>query len=141
MKGFLSRLNDNDWGYNFFDDTFGDFFKPVVFAGNNGYMRTDVKQADGGVELSVDLPGFDKKDINLTLDGGYLKVSAKSEEKEEGKSDYVFRERVRSCSRSFYVGDAVKEEDVKAKYDKGILTIFVPKKDKQIEEKKNIFIE
>ena len=103
-------------------------------------MKTDIKETDGGYELFVDMPGFDKKDIALSLDNGYLTVEAKRAEKEENEN-FVRRERSYSCSRSFYVGDAVTEEDVKAKYDNGTLNLFVPKKDKKELPKKNIEIQ
>lgn len=130
MKNYLTRRNNEgdlfgDW-FNGFDD----FFAPAYYA-KAGEMRTDVKENEKDYEIKVDMPGFDKKDINLTLKDGYLTLSANREDKEEdGK--YVRRERKMSCSRSFYVGDAVKAEDVKAKYENGTLIFNVPK----TEEKK-----
>ena len=139
MKNFLSRRNDNDWGFNFFDDAFDNFFAPTLFTGHNVFMRTDVKQTDDGFLLAIDMPGFDTKDINLTLSDGYLTVSASTEQSDSDK--YIKRERVTSCKRSFYVGDAVTEEDIKAKYDGGVLQLTVPKKEKQIPQKKTIQID
>lgn len=140
MRNYLSRKNDT-FGLGFFDDMFGDFFAPSFFRGGKSAMSTDLKELDTGYELSVDMPGFEKKDIELSLEGGYLTVSAKREEKEEEKNNYLRRERSFSCSRSYYVGDLVTEEDIKAKYDKGILTLIVPKKEKEIEKKRQIEIE
>ena len=140
MRNNLSRRNDS-FGLGFFDDMFGDFFAPSIFRGNKSAMQTDLKETDEGYELFIDMPGFEKKDIELSLSNGYLTVSAKREEREEDEKSYVRRERNLSCSRSYYVGDAVTEEDVKAKYDNGTLTLCVPKKEKQIEKKKNIEIE
>lgn len=140
MRNFLSRRNDN-FGFNFFDEMMDDFFKPVVFSGGNRMMKTDVKETDGHFELFIDMPGYDKKEINLTLNDGYLTVSAKREEKEEDEKNYTRRERSFSCSRSYFVGNAVTEEDVKAKYENGTLSLIVPKKDKKELPRKNIEIE
>jgi HSP20 family molecular chaperone IbpA len=117
-----------------------DFFKPVVFSGQNRMMKTDVKETDGNFELLIDMPGYDKKEINLTLNDGYLTVSARREEKEEDEKNYTRRERSFSCSRSYFVGNAVTEEDVEARYENGTLSLIVPKKDKKELPKKNIEI-
>lgn len=138
MRNFLTNRR-NDSGFDFFDRAFDDFFKPVFYTRSDN-MRTDIKETDKEFELSVDLPGFDKNDINLSLDNGYLTIEAKREEKEE-KDNYLRRERSFSCSRSYYVGDAVTEEDIKAKYNNGTLNLIVPKKEKQIPPKKFIQIE
>lgn len=139
MKNYLTRAGSNDWGWGLFDKMFDDFFKPTFYR-ESASMRTDVKETENGYELSVDMPGFEKQDINLTLNNGYLTVEAKREEKQES-DNYIRRERSCSYSRSYYVGDAVTEEDVKAKYDKGILTLSVPKKDKKEIPAKTIEIE
>ena len=140
MRNYLSRRN-NDLGFNFFDDMFDDFFKPVFYGVKENSMRTDVKENENGYELAIDMPGYDKKNINLSLENGYLKVEARREEKEEDKDSFVRRERSYSCARSYYVGDKITEEDVKAKYENGILTLRVPKNDKKQLPKKNISIE
>ena len=140
MRNFLSKRN-NDLGFNFFDDAFEDFFKPVFYGVKEKAMKTDIKKVDGGFELKIDMPGFEKSDINLTLDNGYLKVEAKREEKEEDENSFIRRERSAYYSRSYFVGDNVSEEDVKAKYLGGTLELFVPDKEKQIPEKKNIQID
>ena len=108
-------------------------------------MRTDVRETETGYELDIDLPGFKKEDVKAELKDGYLTISAqksleKKNEKEEGR--YLRRERYSgSLSRSFYVGDALTEEDVKAKFENGILQISLPKKEAAIPEKKTIMIE
>ena len=109
-------------------------------------MKTDIKEVDGNYELSVELPGFNKEDISVELKNGYLTISAKHEESDDKKDDngnYIRRERkVGSCVRSFYVGSAVKEEDIKAAYENGILKLSVPKdKEEAVEDKKLIRIE
>ncbi len=137
MRNFLSRRNDN-YGMSIFD-AFDDFFKPTFFTGNNYKMRTDIKETESGYEMKIDMPDFDKKDISLTLDNGYLTVEAKKDEKDEDK--YIHRERSYSCSRSYYVGDKISEEDIKAKYENGTLCLSVPKNDVKQIEKKNIQID
>lgn len=109
-------------------------------------MRTDVRETETGYELDIDLPGFKKEEVKAELKDGYLTISAQKslEKKEDGKEEgrYLRRERYSgSCSRSFYVGDALTEEDVKAKFENGILQISLPKKEAAIPEKKTIMIE
>lgn len=134
MKNYLSRRNDGNEGFmDIWNDPFEDFFKPFFYGGvAKSNMRTDVKETENGYEMQIDLPGFDKKDINLTLKDGYLTVNAQKREKEEDKHNYIRRERNYSCSRSYYVGRSVKEEDVKAKYENGILSLNVPKETKEL---------
>ena len=140
MRNYLSRRN-NDLGFGFFDEVFDDFFKPVFYGVKENSMKTDIKETETEYELSVDMPGYNKEDITLSLDNGYLKVEAKREEKEEDKDNFIRRERSYSCARSYYVGDRVTEEDIKAKYDNGTLTLKVPKEQKEIPQKRNIAIE
>ncbi|MCR5650941.1 MAG: Hsp20/alpha crystallin family protein [Lachnospiraceae bacterium] len=130
---------------NLLDDLFDDGFKS--FSSSTEMMKADVKELDHGYELSMNLPGVKKEDIKAELKNGYITVSASTENSSEEKDDegnYLRRERFYgSTSRSFYVGDQVREEDIKAKYENGVLTLTIPKKDaKQIEaEKKYIAIE
>ena len=139
------------FGENLFNDDWMNFGFPEVdkalygkHAGN--VMKTDVKETETGYEVDIDLPGFKKDEINAKLDNGYLTISAakgldKEEKDKEGK--YIRKERYAgSMSRSFYVGEGVTEEDIKAKYEDGILRLVVPKKDaKAVENKKYIAIE
>ena len=110
-------------------------------------MSTDVKESEDGYELHIELPGYKKEDVKAELRDGNLTISAvKNTEKEQKDENgkYIHRERFYgNCSRSFYVGDAVKEEDIKAKFEDGILKVFVPKKEAKpaVEEKKYITIE
>lgn len=140
MKNYLTNGN-RGLGFNFFDDIFDDFFKPVFYGNQASNMKTDIRETDKGYELSVDMPGFDKKEIALSLDNGYLTIQAKREEKEEDGKNYVRRERNFSCKRSYYVGDALTEEDVKAKYENGTLVIDVPKVKEREITRKNIQID
>ena len=132
------------FGENLLDDVFEDAFAMVPvwnrrnpLYGKHGanLMKTDVREKEDSYELDVDLPGFRKEDIEATVENGYLTIRAskgteKEEKNEEGK--YVRRERYTGqCSRSFYVGQGVKEEDVRAKLEDGILRISIPKKSQQ----------
>ena len=109
-------------------------------------MLTDIKESDKGYELEMDLPGFKKEEIKASIENGYLIISAekgleKDEKESEGKK-YICRERYTgSCQRSFYVGEYLRQEDIRASFQNGILTLFVPKEDKtKTEEKKYITI-
>ncbi|MDM8110859.1 Hsp20/alpha crystallin family protein [Phascolarctobacterium faecium] len=142
------------FGENLFDDFMDDAFERNFFGGRNplygkhskNLMKTDVKETETGYELDIDLPGFKKDEISAHLEDGYLTVSAakgvdKDEKDNEGR--YIRRERYSgSMTRSFYIGNAVTEEDIKAKYEDGILSLSIPKKDpKAVEAKKYIAIE
>lgn len=140
MRNYLTRKNDDFFGFNLFDGLFDDFFAPISYRKSFSEMKTDIKETDTGYCLSVDMPGFDKGDIKLSLKEGYLTVSASREEKETEDS-YVKRERSMTCSRSYYVGKEITEEDVKAKYVNGTLKIDIPKKQQKTIESKNIEIE
>ena len=111
-------------------------------------MKTDIKEKKDGYELEIDLPGFKKDEVTAELNDGYLTVSAAKgldqdeQEKETGK--YIRRERYAgACQRSYYVGEDITEEDIKAEFKHGILKLFVPKKEAKpaVEEKKYISIE
>ena len=110
-------------------------------------MKSDVKDAGDHFELSMDLPGFSKDDVKMQLKDGVLNIEAttkteKDEKDEKGK--YIRRERFQgTCTRSFYVGENLTDEDIKARFVDGVLTVCVPKKEDkpQIEENKYIAIE
>ncbi len=126
MKTYLQKRNSGD-----VFDVFEDFFKPMFYDEQLDSMRTDIKETDNDYKLSVEMPGFKKDEIKVSLDNGYLTVSAeKAEKEEEGKeksAKYLRRECRVSCQRSYYVGDDVQVENVKAKYDNGMLELTVPK--------------
>ncbi len=134
------------FGESLIDDFFG--YRP--FAAMNhvfgkqqqDLMKTDVREQEKTYELDVDLPGFRKEDIELELDGGYLTITAKkneSKDEKDGKGQYLRRERYTgTCSRSFYVGDALKPEDVSAKFENGILCVSFPKAAEQKEPEKKL---
>ena len=108
-------------------------------------MKTDVKEHEDRYEVDIDLPGFKKEEIQLSLEGGYLTVSAaKGIEKEEEKKGKLIRQEryAGSLQRSFYVGEAVEETDIGAKFENGVLSLQIPKKaEKKLPEKKTIMIE
>lgn len=111
-------------------------------------MKTDIKETDAGYELEIDLPGFKKEEINASLENGYLTIrAAKGLDKDEQEKDtgrYIRRERYAgTCERSFYVGEDVTQEDIKAEFKHGILKLLVPKKEAKpkIEQNKYIAIE
>lgn len=131
---------------NLFNDTFDDFFNDSFFTRSNSVMKTDIHEADGNYLFNMELPGYNKEDIQLELKDGYLNISATHDsenEEKDNKGNIIRKERYSgSCSRSFYVGDAIHEDDIKAKFENGELKITIPKKDTQnIETKKYISIE
>ena len=125
-------------------NVFDDFFNTPFFTrSENNMMKTDIKEHENSYDLTIDLPGVKKEDIKAELNDGYLTVSAESgtskdEKDENGK--YICRERYTgSYSRSFYVGDAVTEQDISAKFENGTLKLTVPKKE-ALPEKQNKYI-
>ena len=137
------------FGRDIFDDfmdgfAFPDVNKELYGKHAKNVMKTDVRELDNGYEIIVDLPGFKKDEIEVQLEDGYLTISAaKGLDKDETdkKGNYIRRERYAgTLSRSFYVGDAVSEEDIHAKYEDGILKLSVPKKAPKVVEEKDGYI-
>lgn len=151
------------FGENLFDDFFEDLFgfpsfddKEMRKAERKLYgrhalnmMKTDVQEHDDHYEVDIDLPGFKKDELSLELKDGYLVINAAKgldkDEKDNKTGKFVRRERyVGSMSRSFYVGEDLKQEDIHAKYESGVLKLSIPKAEPQkpeVEEKKYIAIE
>ena len=131
---------------NLFDDFF-DFNYPTFRYDTTELMKTDIKETDNGYEVTMNLPGVKKEDVKAELKDGYLTIQASSNTSKDEKDNdgrYIRRERYAgTCSRSFYVGDAVTQEDIKAKFENGTLTLDIPKKDAKpaVEQKKYISIE
>lgn len=128
-----------------FDDMLEDVFGGNGFHSMNSIMKTDIREKDGIYMLDVDLPGYKKEDIQISLYNGTLTIHAEhheTEEEKDEKGNLIRQERYRgSCSRSFYVGDAIKESDVQASFHDGILTLSIPTAEKkEAEEKKYIDI-
>jgi len=134
---------------DFFDDfnDFMDFPMTTRKMTPSTLMKSDVKDAGDHFELEMDLPGFKKDDVKLMLKDGVLKIEATTKTENDEKDQngkYIRRERFQgTCERSFYVGENLTEEDIKAKFADGVLMVSVPKKENkpQIEEKKYIAIE
>ena len=128
------------FGERFMDD----FFKPFGRSTSSELMRTDVEESESGYVVTMDIPGLKREDVQAELKDGYLTVnvsasSDKNEQQEDGK--YIRRERYYgSASRSFYVGDAVTQEDIKAKFENGTLRLEIPKKDVLPETESRHFI-
>lgn len=128
--------------FDLFDEMFND---PFFTRGESELMKTDIKEKKDHYELEVDLPGYEKENIKIELSDGYLTVHASMNKTvdDEKDSKYVHKERyVGSSSRSFYIGDGVKEEDIKASFKNGTLKLTLPKKEQEkLDEKKYIDIE
>ena len=127
-------------------DLFDDFFKDDDFFSQrtNSLMKTDIKEKKDKYIVEMDLPGYNKENIDIELNNGYLTVTAKvNKENKEGEEErFVRQERFYGeCSRSFYVGNDVEKEDIEAEFKNGILKIDIPKKEeKKIETTKRIEI-
>ena len=147
------------FGENLFDDWFHDFpfyddrdmrkAEKKLYGGRAAnVMKTDVKEMDNGYEVMIDLPGFKKDEVKASLQDGYLTISAAKgldqDEKDKKSGKYIRNERYAgACERSFYVGDAVTQDEIKGEFKHGILKLFVPKKEEKpaVEDKKYIAIE
>ncbi|HJA19388.1 MAG TPA: Hsp20/alpha crystallin family protein [Candidatus Mediterraneibacter ornithocaccae] len=143
---FGENLFDDDWMDFPFEREFWGKKNPLYGKSSNRVMKTDIREHDTGYELDIDLPGFKKDEISIELENGYLSISAakgldKDEQDKQGK--YIRRERYAGAmQRSFYVGDHITQEDIKARFEDGILRLSIPKKDaKAVETKKTITIE
>ena len=145
----------------FGNDMFGDFFTDPWFDDKEfkdmqkklyghrakNVMSTDVKEVENGYELEMDLPGFKKDEIKASVENGYLTISAArgldEDEKDKKSGKYIRRERYAgACERSFYVGEGISQDDIKASFQHGILKLFIPKEpEKSVEEKKYVAID
>ena len=142
---FDDFMND----FPFFDDRDMKKMEKKLY-GRHGrnLMKTDIRETDGSYELEMDLPGFKKDEIQVSLENGYLTVSAAKgldqDEQEKKTGRYIRRERYAgACQRSFYVGEDVTQEDIKGEFKHGILKLSIPKKEAkpEVPEKKYIAIE
>lgn len=142
---FNDNLFDDFFEFPFFDDKAE---RKLYGHRANHLMKTDIKEHKDGYELEIDLPGFHKDEIQAELKDGYLTIIAakqlNQDEKEKETGKYIRRERYSgSCQRSFYVGDEITQEDIKAEFKHGILRLFVPKKEAvpEVEQRKFVSIE
>ncbi len=124
MKHYLQTRGNQ--GYDLFD-AFDDFFRPVFYDEQRD-LKTNIKETKDNYELDIEMPGYEKDQIKVALENGYLTVSSqkKLSEENEGKH-YLKKEISESCSRSYYVGADITKEQIKAKYENGILSLTVPK--------------
>ncbi len=152
MMMFPSIYGDDlfdDWfdGFPFNDRSMRNAEKKLYGRHGDQIMKTDVKETETGYELAIDLPGFHKEDLQCSLENGYLTISAsksyENDPKEKKNEKYLRKERYEgACSRSFYVGDGITQEDIQASFHDGILTLTIPKKEQeQVEQNKYIAIE
>ena len=139
---FNDNLFDDFFEFPFFDDR----AERKLYGHNaKNIMKTDIKEHKDGYELEIDLPGFHKDEIQAELKDGYLTISAakqlNQDEKEKESGKYIRYSG--SCQRSFYVGDEITQEDIKAEFKHGILKLFVPKKEAkpEVEQRKFVSIE
>ena len=143
---FGENLFDDDWMNFPFDNDFWGKKNPLYGKHAQNMMKTDIREKDDSYELDVDLPGFKKDEIKIQLKDGYLTLSAAKgldKDEQDKKGNYIRRERYAGAmQRSFYVGDAVAQDEIHAKYEDGILKISMPKKDPiKVEHKGYISIE
>ena len=146
----FDRFYQNPW-LGFDDREFKNMEKKLYGHRAKNVMNTDIKESENGYEMEIDLPGFSKDEVTVELNEGYLTISASKglnkdeaeNEKEAKKGNYIRRERYTgACQRSFYIGEGITQEDIKASFKHGILKLDIPKKDaKQVEAKKYIAIE
>ncbi len=129
-------------------DLFDEMFKAPVFGGafdqNMKMIRTDIKETKDAFIIEMDLPGYKKEDIKADLNDGYLNVTVtRALNKDEHEGNYIRKERYEgTCRRSFFVGEGLKEDDVKAAYADGVLTLTIPKEPEPVpEEPKYISID
>lgn len=146
MPSILSDNLFDNWMETPFEREFFGRKSPMYSGRVDQMMRTDVREVEGGYELDMDLPGFKKEDIKAQLEDGYLTISASRNAANDQKDEngkYIRRERYAgTVSRSFYVGEYVTENDIRARFEDGILKLSIPKKEeKPVEEKKYVTIE
>ena len=143
---FGENLFDDDWMDFPFDSNFWGKRNPLYGKHAQNMMKTDIREKNDSYELDVDLPGFKKDEIKIQLKDGYLTLSAAKgldKDEKDKKGNYIRRERYAGAmQRSFYVGDAVTQDEIRAKYEDGILKVSIPKKEpKKVEHNGYISIE
>lgn len=145
----VPSIFNNNFVDSFFNDSFDSIFDDMFrspFGGAATAMNTDIQDLGDSYQMEMELPGYEKEDLQADLKNGYLTITAQhngenNEQDENGR--FVRRERFTGhCQRSFYVGDGVTQEDIKASFENGVLTLLIPKKETSVvEEQKYIAIE
>lgn len=133
MNGIFGENLFDDWMFGFPMHEFENIDRKLYGKNAKHVMQTDVRETDDSYELEIDLPGFKKDQIDCKLDGGYMTISAvkgHDQDKTDKKGHIIRRERYSGAMmRSFYVGDQIKTEDIKAKFEDGVLKLTIPKKE------------
>ncbi len=142
MPRLFGDVFDDWFDFDDFDRDMNRMMKPLYGKNAGKIMKTDVKEKDGNYEVDIDLPGFKKDEVSIQLENGYLTITAskgtEKDEKEKEDSGYIRKERWSgSCTRSFYVGENVRSEDIKAKMEDGILHLTMPKEQPKALPKQN----
>jgi HSP20 family molecular chaperone IbpA len=145
--GIIMMMRPGFFGETLIDEFFNDFSHPSKSAlryhsTDAGVMRTDVIESEDGYELDIELPGYTKEDVQAELKDGTLIITASHQNKiDESNKQFIRRERFwGTCSRSFFIGQDIKQEDIKAKFEDGILKLYVPKKKEVPQVKANNYI-
>ena len=146
---FNDNLFDNFFDFPFYDDRAERQAEKKLYGHHSkNMMKTDIKETEKGYTIEMDLPGFTKDEIKVSLENGYMTISAAKgldkDEQDKKSGRYIRKERYAgSCERSFYVGEDITEEDIKGEFKHGILKLFVPKKEAKpaVEQKKYVSIE
>ena len=146
---FNDNLFDDFFNFPFYDDKAERRAEKKLYGHHaHNLMKTDIKEKKDGYELEMDLPGFKKDEVKVSLEDGYLTINAakmqEENEKDKATGKYIRQERFSgACQRSFYVGEDLTEEDIKGEFKHGILKLEIPKKEAKpvVETKKYITIE
>ena len=145
MPRLFGDVFDDWFGFDDFDRDMDRMVKPLYGKHGKDVMKTDVKEKDGNYEVDIDLPGFKKEDVSVKLENGCLTVTASKgldkDEENKDKSGYIRRERWSGrCSGSFYIGEDVRPEDIKARMEDGILHLTMPKEQPKTLPKQNTIL-
>ena len=140
MRNNVVNYNKQNY-FDLFDPFFNDFFGLDRNTKYNEVMKTDIIDHDDSYEMKIDLPEVNKEDVKMSLEDGYLTIEAKVEKNTENNDKYIRKERYYGeYKRSYYIGDNVKEEDIDAKLENGVLNLTIKKKELKAPEKKYIEI-
>lgn len=130
---------------HFFNEFMNDPFFTDAYSGKQSLMKTDIEEDGSNYVIEIELPGYKKENVQVELKDGYLHIQAETQTESESKDQKNYIRKERYCGvvkRSFYVGSKLRQEDIKASFENGVLKLLVPKEaPKQIEEKQYILIE